>query len=391
MKNTLELQENLDVRQAEITELLIEKEGRITIVIPCCENIFEDIECKIGADFGVIESQLSHGGLNAFFTDPPGLFFEALEDQLLEPVKVFRLAASYCDLEDGLEAIIVISAAGQGAAEAGFEQVFDQGGGGISQQDEVKQLHGQVQIRVTLAVDAPDQCESPRVRFLIIGFWNIVNTFLPGQTPFAGLKEGGAGFRSGNGLRNAAKLLPDKIEFAFDRDISSKDDFCFFGLIMGLIIVQELFVAEQRDLFRMTAGVKGQIRVWQEVFPDIAFKNIFHFGIGTTHFIEHNPIDFEPRSSFAILSDFIVPAFLLKRLPCEQWMKNRVPIDFRQVEKIFFVTAADGIDGAICKSHRVDKCRQTGFDQFDKRILQWVFFRAAEHGMLEDMRNTGIV
>ncbi len=72
-------------------------------------------------------------------------------------------------------------------------------------------------------------------------------------------------------------------------------------------------------------------------------------------------------------------------------VKDCIHIDIHQVFKILVVAACHRVHGVIRIGHRIEKSIERALHQLDKRIFEREFLRAAEHGMLQNMRHAGAV
>ena len=74
-----------------------------------------------------------------------------------------------------------------------------------------------------------------------------------------------------------------------------------------------------------------------------------------------------------------------------QRVKNSVKINIHQVMEVLIVAAGNRINRFIRISHSVQKGVQRAFNKVNKGLLQMIFARAAERGMLQNVCNACIV
>ena len=72
-------------------------------------------------------------------------------------------------------------------------------------------------------------------------------------------------------------------------------------------------------------------------------------------------------------------------------IEYRIHIYIHQVLKILVVAARYRIHRLIREGHCIQESIQRTLRQFNKRILERILLRTTEHGMLNDMRYTGVV
>src|ERR1700730_12087895 len=84
-----------------------------------------------------------------------------------------------------------------------------------------------------------------------------------------------------------------------------------------------------------------------------------------------------------------MPALLLEYLRCQSRKEHRIQIDIDQVVEILDILARDRVAGLVRKRHGVEKRIERALHQLDERLLDRIFARAAQHGVLENMGDAG--
>jgi len=72
-------------------------------------------------------------------------------------------------------------------------------------------------------------------------------------------------------------------------------------------------------------------------------------------------------------------------------VEDGIAVHIGQVEEILLYIAGQRIDCKIRIGHRIKKSSHAPFQHLDKRILDRILARAAQYGMLQDMRDSGVI
>ena len=116
------------------------------------------------------------------------------------------------------------------------------------------------------------------------------------------------------------------------------------------------------------------------------FQNRTGVGKGTLHFVEDNAlID-------GLCVQVLVPPALLAedlRLMVDCRMEHRVQIDVHQIQIVFVVPGAEGVDRLIREGHGVQEGLNRGFQQLHKGLLHRVFVGTAQNRVLQNVENAG--
>lgn len=109
-------------------------------------------------------------------------------------------------------------------------------------------------------------------------------------------------------------------------------------------------------------------------------------GKGPFHLIEDHALELQGRI-FRFL--MIMPALLLKGAAGEQGIEDNIAIDIHDIKVFRRITAGKGIPGGVGTGHGIEKGGQAALIDLPEHIMDRIFFRAHEHGMLQDMGNPG--
>ena len=151
------------------------------------------------------------------------------------------------------------------------------------------------------------------------------------------------------------------------------------------VVCQKLLIGQIGDARRVTAGfiaVAG-VREQQRI------HRAFHHGVGgavrALHLIEHNPLIHRG------VAQFIAPALLPEnfRLVIDCRMQHGIQIDIHQVQEIAVVAAGNRVHRLVGVGHCVQESLHRGFQQIDKRLLDRVFVRPAQHRVFQNMKHAG--
>mmetsp|Transcript_20996 Transcript_20996/g.35050 ORF Transcript_20996/g.35050 Transcript_20996/m.35050 type:complete len:249 (-) Transcript_20996:161-907(-) len=109
-------------------------------------------------------------------------------------------------------------------------------------------------------------------------------------------------------------------------------------------------------------------------------------GVETLHLIEDHT--FEGQRVIFLLN-FIVPTLLCQHqgVVHRTRKEHRIHVDVDQVVEILEVAAGHWIAGAVRERHGVQEGLQTGLHEFNEWLLHRILPTAAEHRMLQDVRD----
>ncbi|MBV6505661.1 MAG: hypothetical protein ILNGONEN_01225 [Syntrophorhabdaceae bacterium] len=158
------------------------------------------------------------------------------------------------------------------------------------------------------------------------------------------------------------------------------------GMIIFFMKRHELLKGQIRNVFRIAAGIDtvrvvGKQRLLRALAQNAVGRRVIAF-----HFIEDDALENERISG---IFQLVMPAFLLQRERRQSRIKHRVEINVDEVVQILQVRARHRITRFVGIGEGIEKRVERAFDQLDKRLFHRKFTRAAEHGMLHNVRNAG--
>ena len=148
------------------------------------------------------------------------------------------------------------------------------------------------------------------------------------------------------------------------------------------------FVGEGRDGLRVAAGDEAVRRIREQRARQRVGKQCVGVGKRALHLVQHHA----GARQNAVLQ-LIVPALLLEdlRLFVDAGEEHGVEIHAHQVEKIAAVAAGDGIARLVRERQCIQERVQGALHQLDKRLLDRELLRAAQNGMLQNVKNACVV
>ena len=160
--------------------------------------------------------------------------------------------------------------------------------------------------------------------------------------------------------------------------------------------VEELLVGELRDGARVAARFAGVGRVGEQRAVDRVVEDAHRIGERAFHLVENHAVVAQgARRERRALGDveLVVPALLLENRPLgiDGGVEHRVHVDVHEVEQVLLVGGRDGIDGFVGISHGVQERLHGALDEVHERLLHREFCRAAQHRVLEDVKDARVV
>ena len=154
--------------------------------------------------------------------------------------------------------------------------------------------------------------------------------------------------------------------------------------------VEEHLLGEIGDRLRIAARLISISCVRIERRHDAAAEEIVGRGECPLHLVIDDAAVPERRICIVQL---VVPALLHEhlRIRAHRGIEYGVEIDIHEVLKIARIAACNRIHRLVRKCHRVEERVERSLHEFNERLLQRVLARAAEHGMLHDMRHPRII
>ena len=154
--------------------------------------------------------------------------------------------------------------------------------------------------------------------------------------------------------------------------------------------VQKGLLRELWNCIRIAAGLKAVAGIREQSLQRFVFQISVRRGINALHLVIDNAV----IAQLAIKAvNIIMPALLTQSIFVfiNQRIKNSVQINIHQVMEVLIVAAGNRINRFIRISHSIQKGVQRALHKVDKRLLQMIFARAAERGMLQNMCHACII
>ncbi len=156
-------------------------------------------------------------------------------------------------------------------------------------------------------------------------------------------------------------------------------------MIEAGVKISEGFIAEGGDFSGIAAGLECVHRIREKCVQAVAGKHRVRRGKGPFHLIVNDTF----IGKATLFTRIKVPALLLENFFRDTRKKNRVQVYVRQVSEVLEIGAGHGVAGLIRIGEGIEKGLQGAFEQFDKGLLDRVFFRAAEHAVFKNMGHAG--
>ena len=88
-----------------------------------------------------------------------------------------------------------------------------------------------------------------------------------------------------------------------------------------------------------------------------------------------------------------MPALLHEhlRIRAHRGVEDRIEVHVHEILKITVIAARDGIHRLVGECHCVEESVERALHKLDERLLQRIFARAAEHGVLDNVCHTRII
>ena len=152
-----------------------------------------------------------------------------------------------------------------------------------------------------------------------------------------------------------------------------------------IIIIVEFFefrIGQVRDDGRVTPGVQTIGLVWEERTARFVPQQVIGRGIISLHFVKDHPL--VTKRCIGVF-DLVVPAFLLQGVFWDKRVEHGVEIDVDQVVEILQVLAGNWIAGLVGVGEGIQEGVERAFGQFNERLFDRIFARAAQDGMFHDV------
>ena len=156
-------------------------------------------------------------------------------------------------------------------------------------------------------------------------------------------------------------------------------------MVIGLVETPEGGVVQAGDHGGIASRVEAVGRVGEEGSPAKIVVQVIGVGMGSLHLVEDDALVFQGAGHGV---DLVVPALLPEGVLGDEGMQYGVEVYIDEVPEILEVGRGEGIDRLVGIGEGVEEGAQGALHQFDEGFLDWVFFRAAEDRVLEDVGHT---
>mmetsp|Transcript_13091 Transcript_13091/g.33200 ORF Transcript_13091/g.33200 Transcript_13091/m.33200 type:complete len:398 (-) Transcript_13091:92-1285(-) len=157
-------------------------------------------------------------------------------------------------------------------------------------------------------------------------------------------------------------------------------------VVVCLVEALELLPGEVWNVTRVPAGLDTVGGIGKERAHGVLAEAALRVGVRALHLVVDDALDGDGPIDVV---DLEVVALLAQSVRGEARVKDGVHVNVHKVVKVLEVAARNGVARFVRVRHRVEECVEGGLDELDKGLLARVLSGAAEHGMLEDMRDAG--
>ena len=179
-------------------------------------------------------------------------------------------------------------------------------------------------------------------------------------------------------------------KFFLDIHIPVQIDVTVRRMIVPCVEIEEHLLRERGDRLWIAARLAAIRRIGIERRHDTAAEQIVGRGECALHLVvDHAAVT---QRSIRIV-ELVVPALLHQhlRIRAHGWIEHRIEVHIHQVLKVAVVSARNGVHRLVWERHRVEERVERALHKLDERFLQRILARAAEHGVLHDVRHARII
>ena len=152
--------------------------------------------------------------------------------------------------------------------------------------------------------------------------------------------------------------------------------------------VEKLFVAQLRNLLRISAGFHTVCRIRKQGIHDLALQHIIRGRKCALHLIVDDAVD---HDRIILLFQLPAPPLLTEDLliPVNIRIEHRIQIHIHQIPEILIIAAGYREHGFVRIGHGIEEGIHGSLHKLDKRILGRILSGAAQYGVFNDMRHAG--
>jgi len=175
------------------------------------------------------------------------------------------------------------------------------------------------------------------------------------------------------------------------RDVAVEEDPAVRRMVVSPVKLHEPLVGQRGQDLRVPTGVQPVGIVREEAHPHVPLDQGIEVRVRPFHLVVDDPFYDQGTVRILGVGELEVIPFLHKMDLAQQRVEHGIAVHIGDVEKVLFVHAGAGVDGLVRVCHGVEKRRQACLEKLDKRVLHRVFPRAAQHCVLQNVREACVV
>ena len=174
----------------------------------------------------------------------------------------------------------------------------------------------------------------------------------------------------------------------FEGQVAVGEEPAVARVVIRLVERPQLFPGQLGNLQGFTTGVLAVAVGREQGGIEAPTEQGGGVGHGAFHFVEDDTPDRQTGQVIRV-GELEPVAFLQEVLFAQQGEEGGVEVDPHQVVEVLAVHAGDRVKGPVSRRQRIHEGVQAAFEHGEKRIAYRVFFRPAEHSVLEDVGHPG--
>ena len=196
--------------------------------------------------------------------------------------------------------------------------------------------------------------------------------------------------RHGNAVKMRKVGTVEIRQLLLDVKIAIEIDITVGRMIVARMEGKELLLRQRGNRLGIAARLIAVCRIGIECRHDAAAEEIIRRRECALHLIVDHPA---VRQRGICILKLVMPPLLHEhlRILTHRWVKHRIQIDIHQILKIAVIAACHGVHRLIGERHRIEERIERALHELHERLLQRILARAAEHGVLHDMRHPRII
>jgi hypothetical protein len=158
------------------------------------------------------------------------------------------------------------------------------------------------------------------------------------------------------------------------------------GMVVFLMKRFELLKCEGWNLPGIAPRIKAVCVFGKKGLLGAFGKDIVWRRIGSFHFVVDNTLI---NDGLFLSLQIQVPPFLLKNVWRQTGIEDRIKVDIDEIIEILEVQAGNGVTGLVGIREGVEKGFQGALEKLYEGLFDRIFSGSAEHGMFQNMSDTG--